>query len=53
MMLVMDANTRAIQHELLALSLGLLEESWHAIQTRQVTDFLQILEQQRAREVKP
>lgn len=49
MMLVMDASTRAIQRDLPALSPSLLEESWRAIQTRQVTDFLHLSDQKATR----
>jgi hypothetical protein len=45
MILVIDASIRAIERDLPALSPSLLEESWHAIQTRQVTDFLKALTQ--------
>lgn len=49
MMLVMDASTRAIQRDLPALSPSLLEESWRAIQTHQVTDFLHLSDQKATR----
>ncbi len=42
MMLIIDASTRAIERNLPALSPSLLEESWANIQTRQVTNFLDI-----------
>lgn len=43
MVLVTDASTRAIQHDLPNLSFDLLQNTWQAIQTRQVTDFLTFL----------
>jgi hypothetical protein len=43
MILITDASRRAIQHNLSRLSPALLEETWRDIQTRQVTDFLQVL----------
>jgi hypothetical protein len=45
MILILDASARAIQQGLPALSPMLLEETWHRIQTHQVTDFLAILQQ--------
>jgi len=45
MMLVMDASRRAIQQHLPCLTPTLLEETWHDIQTHQVTDFLSLLQQ--------
>jgi len=45
MMLVMDASRRAIQQHLPCLTPTLLEETWHDIQTYQVTDFLSLLQQ--------
>jgi hypothetical protein len=44
MMLVMDASMRAIQQRLPCLTPSLLEETWHDIQTHQVTDFLSLLQ---------
>jgi hypothetical protein len=43
MILITDASHRAIQQNLSRLSPTLLEETWRDIQTRQVTDFLQVL----------
>ncbi len=43
MILITDASRRAIEQNLPRLSPALLEETWRDIQTRQVTDFLQIL----------
>jgi hypothetical protein len=45
MILILDASARAIQQGLPNLSPMLLEETWHRIQTHQVTDFLAILQQ--------
>jgi hypothetical protein len=45
MILILDASARAIQQGLPSLSPMLLEETWHRIQTHQVTDFLAILQQ--------
>jgi hypothetical protein len=44
MILVMDASTRAIQQRLPRLTPLLLEAAWKDIQTRQVTNFLDILQ---------
>jgi len=44
MILILDASARAIQQGLPSLSPMLLEETWQRIQTRQVTDFLAILQ---------
>ncbi len=38
-----ELRRRAIQHNLSRLSPAVLEETWRDIQTRQVTDFLQVL----------
>ena len=43
MILLTDASRRAIEQNLPRLSPALLEDTWRDIQTRQVTDFLQIL----------
>lgn len=43
MMLIVDASTRAIQADEPNLSVSRLEITWQSIQTRQITDFLQIL----------
>ena len=45
MILILDASARAIHQGLPALSPMLLEETWRRIQTRQVTDFLAVLQQ--------
>jgi hypothetical protein len=42
MILILDASTRAIKQGLPKLSPGLLAATWQEIQTRQVTDFLQV-----------
>lgn len=44
MILVMDASTRAIQQRLPRLTPLLLEAAWKDIQTRQVTNFLDVLQ---------
>lgn len=43
MILMVDASQRAIEQNLSHLSLALLKETWEAIQTRQITDFLHYL----------
>jgi len=50
MMLILDASTRAIQQHLSCLTPSLLEETWHNIQTHQVTDFLSLLQQRSQRQ---
>jgi hypothetical protein len=49
MMLILDASVRAIEQRLPSLSLSLLETTWQAIQTHQVTDFLALLHNRQAR----
>lgn len=44
MILIMDASTRAIRQRLPRLTPSLLETTWRDIQTRQVTDFLNVLQ---------
>jgi len=44
MILVLDASLRALEQRLPCLTPSLLEETWRAIQTRQVTDFLALLQ---------
>jgi hypothetical protein len=44
MMLVLDASLRALGQRLPCLTPTLLEETWRSIQTRQVTDFLVLLQ---------
>jgi hypothetical protein len=51
MLLLLEASVKAIQQNLTRLSPLLLEESWQAIQTRQVTDFLAILQRQNLTQV--
>jgi hypothetical protein len=46
MLLLLEASVRAIRQDLTWLSPLLLEESWRAIQTHQVTDFLAVLQRQ-------
>jgi hypothetical protein len=48
MMLILDASARAIEQRLPCLSLSLLETTWQAIQTHQVTDFLAMLQKRKA-----
>jgi hypothetical protein len=44
MILILDASTRAIKQGEANLSPELLTQTWHDIQTHQVTDFLQLLQ---------
>jgi hypothetical protein len=50
MILVIDASTRAIQQRLPKLTPLLLEATWKAIQTHQVTDFLDVLHRRKGAE---
>lgn len=47
MILIIDASTRAIHQRLPKLTPSLLEATWHDIQTHQVTDFLDVLQQRK------
>ena len=44
MILVLDASLRALEQRLPCLTPSLLEDTWRAIQTHQVTDFLALLQ---------
>ena len=44
MMLVLDASLRALEQRLPCLTPSLLEDTWRALQTHQVTDFLALLQ---------
>jgi hypothetical protein len=48
MILVADASHRAIEQGLPGLTPALLHTTWQAIQTRQVTNFLTLLPQERS-----